>query len=251
MNMDYIYAAIAGDIAGSIYETTYPDFVPDLETLLKDGHFTDDTILTMASIDGILHKDKIAFSMYWTFKKWARTYAHCGFSKNFTEHFIKEDEIERSHSSANGALMMLSPFLGTCYNHSLMEEAVRVSHDCHEAIFLATIYHSFMDTGTNHLINCRVSYDTLLKEKKFCIDSFETLDRAFTIENCATSFEDGIQKAISLGGDTDTQAVVVAPMLCKKFGLPDCVKELVNKKLTGEMLDLLKEAEEFSKAQSN
>ena len=232
MNKDYVYAAIAGDIAGSKYETTYPENVPDLKTMLDQGMFTDDTILTMAVMDSS------SYDMYWSFKKWARKYERCGFSKNFTEHFFKKDEEENSHSSSNGALMMLSPLLDED-TFTNIESAVRVSHDCHEAVWLAKEYWKIMKGETSVLEDCKVPYPDLLKEKKFCIDSFETLNRALIILEWATDFEDGIRKAILLGGDTDTQAAVVAPMLCKKFGLPDYVKNLVNKKLTGEMIELL------------
>lgn len=236
MNIDYVYGAIAGDIAGSTYETTYPDSLyRKIESDIEYGYFTDDTVLTIAVLDAITHKTP----MYGSFKKWAKRYERIGFSKNFVEHFIKKDEDERSHSSANGALMMLSPLLDDD-NPEKIFEAVDVSHECHEARWLAEAYWGEMkDLNLLPSTLTEVTYKDLLEEKKFCMDSFATLIRAIVIARESKSFEDGIKKAILLGGDTDTQAAVVGPLLVKKFGLPSGIKEAVRRKLTGEMLELL------------
>lgn len=67
-----IYSSIIGNIAGSTIETTYPEGNwrdINLQNLLKIGHFTDDTVLTMANIDAIFNKAADFKAVY---KKWGK-----------------------------------------------------------------------------------------------------------------------------------------------------------------------------------
>ena len=241
-----IIGSIIGDIAGSTIETTYPEGTwreINVANLLRIGHYTDDTVLTMANIDGILNK--IDFKT--TYKKWGTIYDRQGFSKNFIEKFLKADNPEPMHSGANGAIMMLSPFIAL--DSDRWPEAVNVTHDCVEAHRCADWYVNFgrlLKNGgeTPSDISAPyfpfiVPYDDLARERHWDMSSIITLRNAAVCFESSSSFEDTIKRALYLGADADTTAAVAGGWAAAKFGVPNELVSLAKKKLTGEMVDLL------------
>lgn len=238
MNINPIYAAIAGDIAGSRYEAKFPGTVPLLDDLLDKGHFTDDTVLTIAVADALMHKGE---RIDWSIANWAERYPHAGYSKNFKEKIIYPDRPEfGTPSSSNGAIMMLSPFL--CFdNTDRVFEAVNVTHNCVLARQSATEYiesaKGFEDIFT-------ASYDEFAADRMFDLSAYGTLQRAVACTGSGQTVSAVIEKAILLGGDTDTTACVAAAYQARRyedsFNLD--VKN-IRRKLTGEMLEILNEME--------
>lgn len=241
---DIIYGSIIGDIAGSTIETTYPEGTwkdIDLENLLQIGHFTDDTVLTIANVDAILNK---AADFKEVYKKWGLAYSCQGFSKHFIEKFLKADNPEPIHSGANGAIMMLSPFIAL--ESDRWPEAVNVSHDCveaHECADLYVNYGRFLKVTPSPItapyFPFKAPYEKLCKERHWDMSSIITLRNALVCFESSESYEEVIKRALYLGADADTTAAVAGGLAAVKFGVPDELVNLAKRKLTAEMLELL------------
>ena len=107
--------AIAGDTIGSVYEyhhlktTKFPIFT-------ATSTFTDDTVLTVAVADCILHNKDYAK----TFKYYALKYPYAGFGGRFSR-WAQSDSLEPYNSFGNGSAMPVSP-AGFAFN--TMEEVL-------------------------------------------------------------------------------------------------------------------------------
>ena len=95
--------AIAGDIIGSAYEW-HSTKSPDFELLTPQSRFTDDTVLTIAVADCILHGKDYAI----TFKEYGRRYPHAGYGGMFLE-WLSSDSLAPYNSFGNGSAMRVSP----------------------------------------------------------------------------------------------------------------------------------------------
>ena len=248
MNTDIVYGAIAGDIAGSQFEGADFSHIQylDIESKIKEGHFTDDTVLTVAVIDA-LKNDR---GMYESFKDWATRYYNAGFSKNFKENIIQNEhpEYSKCHSSSNGALMMLSGFaaLEDAYDVKKVYEAVNVTHNCTECRKLAFELIEYCKNN-NPLDYVRVMlsqdcmYENLTRERKFDISAFGTLREAMIIFKASSNYDDAISKALYLGGDADTRACIVGMIAGSRMGVPSYIIDAVKDKLPGEMIKIIEQ----------
>ena len=70
--------AFLGDIIGSRFEFK-GNKTEDFELFTKKNYFTDDTVLTVATMDSILHN--IPFDE--SYKKWGNKYPNCGYGWMF------------------------------------------------------------------------------------------------------------------------------------------------------------------------
>lgn len=250
-NKSIIFAAIAGDIAGSTYETTFPyNYKNRLDDLLDQGHFTDDTVLTIAVLDALKRGRPMADS----FKEWACKYPNCGFSRKFKENFVDNNSWivpPASPSSSNGAIMMLSPFIALKESHGKFDflkegnpmqrlyEAVNVSHNCDMARRIANMY-VFESEDISPFVP---TYTEIENEHMFDMSALGTLVKAAACYGASESLEDTICHAIRLGGDTDTTASIAAVLWMRHND--DFSEETlhmvgkVQEKLTGEMLKVI------------
>lgn len=245
--LDIIYGSIIGDIAGSTLERKYPENEDlDIEDLIDKGHYTDDTVLTLAFLDAIKNNKSVKDS----FKEWGTKYISQGFSKSFIKNFLEVEEYTPCHSGTNGALMMLSPAIQ--FNDLPLEriyEAVKVTHDCFEAYVCAEWYVNFGrnikgETSLKLMQQCPVknfitTYDVLKTQRHWDMSSIITLRNALVCYTSSSSFIETLQKSLYLGGDTDTVSCVSCALAAADFDVPKNLIEKVNKKLSIEMIDLL------------
>ena len=212
--------AIAGDIIGSVHEFSniktedFPLFSPQCT-------FTDDTVLTVAVADGILTGKGYAVAL----KEWGRLFPYAGYGGMF-RHWLMSDGRAPYNSFGNGSAMRVSP-VGFAFDSldKVLEEAKKsaeVTHNHPEGIkgaqaVAATIFLARMGTGKKEIkdyIENTFNYDlnaTLAEIRprysfnETCQGSVPQAVIAF-LESI--SYEDAVRKAISLGGDTDTQACI-------------------------------------------
>jgi ADP-ribosylglycohydrolase len=95
--------AIVGDIIGSAYEWHYTKS-PDFELLTHESRFTDDTVLTVAVADCILHGKDYAV----TFKEYGRRYPYAGYGGMFLN-WLSSNSLAPYNSLGNGSAMRVSP----------------------------------------------------------------------------------------------------------------------------------------------
>ena len=124
--------AISGDIIGSAYEFRCTKST-DFKLFTPDSTFTDDTVLTIAVSDCILHgRDYPA-----TLKEYGRRYPHAGYGGMFRA-WLSRDDAEPYNSYGNGSAMRVSP-VGFAFSSmdAVLQEAERsaaVTHNHPEGI---------------------------------------------------------------------------------------------------------------------
>jgi len=248
--------AIAGDIIGSVYEshclktTEFPIFT-------ANSTFTDDTVLTIAVADCILHGKDYAV----TFKHYARKYPHAGFGGMFFQ-WASGDSLAPYNSFGNGSAMRVSP-VGFAFDtmEGVLVEAKRsaeVTHNHPEgikgaqtiaaAIFLARRGES--KSKIKKFIEDNLGYDLhrTLEEirpgyyfDETCQGSVPQAIIAFLESD---NFEDAVRKAVSLGGDADTLACMTGSIAQAYYQtIPAYIVEEVRNRLDPELLEVV---EQFS-----
>jgi ADP-ribosylglycohydrolase len=212
----FIMGAIIGDVVGSVFEW---DNVKTIKFPLFCGKsdFTDDSVLTVATMDGILNK----LDYTRIYQRYGRKYPNAGYGGFFTD-WIYDEYPEPYGSYGNGSSMRVSP-VGWCYNtiEEVLRESKRsasVTHNHKEgirgaqatasAIFLARtgktkeeikqyIQQTFNYDLERTLDEIRPTY----KFNETCQGSVPEAIIAFLESK---NFESSIRFAISLGGDSDT-----------------------------------------------
>ncbi len=222
--------AIAGDIIGSAYEAR-----PVKTTHFRLFHplcrFTDDTVLTVALADSLLHGTPFVDLL----KAYYRAYPNAGYGGSFHEWAMSEDS--RPYNSwGNGSAMRVSP-VGFAFDslEEVLEQAKRsaeVTHDHPEgikgaqavasAIFLARIGQSREQVKNYVATTFLYDLDTPLDEirPRYCFEvscqhSVPQSIRAF-LES--SDYEGAVRLAISLGGDSDTMACMAGGIAQAFYG---------------------------------
>jgi ADP-ribosylglycohydrolase len=118
--------AIAGDIIGSVFEFN-PVKTERFELFSPQSTFTDDTVLTVAVADCILHNKDYAV----TFKEYGRRYPAAGYGGNFRRWLYGESN-KPYNSFGNGSAMRVSP-VGFAFNSlpEVLQEAERSAAPTH------------------------------------------------------------------------------------------------------------------------
>lgn len=245
--------SIIGDIAGSVYEfNNYraKDFAPFFHA---QAAFTDDTVCTIAIADALIHEKCPAR----TLKAWGERYwSNGGWGRSFAL-WLGSESLEPYGSYGNGAAMRVAPagLLAKSFDeaHSLAIAVTEVTHNHPEGIkgALATVSAVYLAKTGSTTAEIR-SYVT----SQFGYDLSRTVDEirpgyvfnetcqrsvpeALTCVFEATSFEDAIRNAISIGGDSDTVAAIAGGVAEAMFGIPEEIAADVWGKLPKDMRGVL------------
>lgn len=256
--------AIAGDIIGSIYEWNNIK-TTDFFLLSSRCHFTDDTVMTLAiakwlMVDAKHSQQGLALCM----QDLGRKYSNAGYGGRFSKWLASENP-KPYHSFGNGSAMRVSP---AALYASTLDEALElaklsaeVTHNHREGIWgaQATAACIFMHRdGKNkeeirEFITEKFGYnlnrqlDDIRPDYRFdetCLGSVPIAILAF-LE--ATSFEETIRLAISMGGDSDTIACIAGSIASagkeKEYGVSPEIEEFCLERLTPELREILFEFE--------
>ena len=79
--------ALVGDIVGSVFERT-PHKSKKFEFINEKSRFTDDSVLTIATADALLHGSGYTSA----FKSWARAYPKAGYGQKFFRWCLSDGE---------------------------------------------------------------------------------------------------------------------------------------------------------------
>jgi len=212
--------AIIGDIIGSAYEFDKTKRY-DLELFQRRTSFTDDTVLTVAVADCILHGGDYTIA----YQKYGRRFPHAGWGGMFRQ-WIHTDNPVPYYSYGNGSAMRVSP-AGFAYEtiEEVIDEAKRtaeVTHNHPEGIkgaqSVAAAIYLARHGNTKDQIRA-------LLEERFEYNLQRTLDEIRPVyhfdETCqgsvpeaiiafleSTDYEDAVRKSVSLGGDADTMVCI-------------------------------------------
>jgi len=232
--------AIAGDIIGSIYEISNHRS-KEFPLFSAGCRFTDDTVLTVALADCIMHQGNYAEYI----KTYARRYPTRGYGGRFIE-WMRSETMEPYNSWGNGSAMRVSP-IGFAYEDrdAVMLEAKRsaeVTHNHPEgikgaqaaaiAVFMARKGHS-KELIKTEIVNSfgydlSRTLDEIRPTYKFDVSCQGTVPQAITAFLESTDFEDAIRNAISLGGDSDTLTCITGAIAEAYYGgVPKAIAEKV------------------------
>jgi len=249
-----MWGAIIGDLAGSIYEYGQINKVSniDIDNLItNDSFYSDDTILTIAILDGMLSNKNFNYYL----KKYGREYIDYKpnfnpyFDKPFSPGFIKwlnNDEI--GYSKGNGAMMRISPVgylsnsMDEVYENSIM--ATSPSHNSNEALDSAAmvaliIYLARCGYDKKEIIeylNIEISF---IPFRRFNSTCYETINNCLYALFTSNSYEESVKKVISYGGDTDTNGAIVGSMAEALYGIDKYLIETARKKIPNEFIEIL------------
>jgi ADP-ribosylglycohydrolase len=215
-----IIGAIAGDIIGSAYEFHNVKSV-DFPLFTKRTYFTDDSVLTIATMDVLLNKKDYAK----TYQEYGRKYTHRGYGGNFKE-WIYADERKPYNSYGNGSAMRTSPIGWYCDSiDEVLSEAKKsaeVSHNHPEGIKGAQaaalgVYLARMGKSKNEIKQSIVDkfgydldrkLDDIRPGYDFDVSCQGSVPEAIIAFLESTDFENAIRLAVSIGGDSDTIACI-------------------------------------------
>ncbi|MEM9088261.1 MAG: ADP-ribosylglycohydrolase family protein [Cyanobacteria bacterium P01_F01_bin.53] len=256
--------AIAGDIIGSVFErglsTGEAIKTKNFDLFSAQSKFTDDTVLSVAVADVLLHKNPKqenprqenprqenpssmpkAFHFSHSIKRYAQTYPDAGYGKNFNT-WAASDTLEPYNSWGNGSAMRVSP-VGFAYNdmgtvRKVARQTAEVTHNHPEGIkgaeataAMVLLAREFKNkTLIKTAIESTFGYDLsrtlehIRPHYKFDVSCQGSVPEAMIAFLESTDFEDAIRNAISLGGDTDTMACI-AGAIAEAFygGVPDAI----------------------------
>ena len=261
--------AIFGDIIGSHYEFD-PTKNYDFQLLHEDSCPTDDTVMTLAVAKALMEHyadddDTIHRAVVKEMQALGRKYHNAGYGGRFY-HWLDEYEPRPYHSFGNGSGMRVSP-VGWIYpnlNHTLRvaKLTAEVTHNHPEgikgaqaiagAMYLARTGHD-KDFIKEYLSNTfRYDLDRTLDDIRptyeFDVTCQGSVPEAIIAFLESDSYEDAIRKAVSLGGDADTQACMAGAIAEAFYGdVPQEFKQEALDRLPDDLREIAERFEEFQK----
>ncbi len=217
--------AVIGDIIGSTYEW-HNVKTKDFALFPKGSRFTDDTVLSVAVADALLHRDESVLSQtkayaMW-YKQYYRRYPDAGFGQMFSG-WAESETLKVQRSFGNGAAMRVCA-IGYAMNHlrDIQREVRRSCSYTHrnrearqgaEAV-ASCVYLARMNASKEEIRNyVEKNYPYRLSRlsdirQGYVFDSRASYSVPPAIEAFleSDSYEDAIRNAVSIGGDSDTIA---------------------------------------------
>ena len=261
-----IIGAIIGDIVGSTYE--FAEKIPTRFKLLRSAcSFTDDTVLTVAIADALLHGRSFGDAI----EDWGNRYIYAGFGHSFREwkKRRKNNPSATNNSKGNGCGMRVSPigFWAKSIDEamSLAKESAIITHNSPEgiagaqaiatAVFMAKEQRGkeeikdFIKTTFGY--NLDLSYDEIWKQ----VNEYDNVnkmrrEREWAENTCpvaiiaflnSNSYEECVRTAISYGGDVDTIACMAGGIAAAYYGVPDEIIKEVAAYLPKDIIDIVNE----------
>ena len=243
--------AIAGDIIGSRFEHAGIKS-KDFELFNRQSIFTDDTVHTVALADSLLHKIPYQEKL----REYFHYYPHAGYGSRFRR-WARSPRPTPYGSYGNGSAMRVSPI--AWYYDSLdvvLEEAQRSAEMTHNhpeglrgaqavagAVFVARNgvdkmqLRSFIEDSFAYDLSG--SIDEIRPDYGFDVSCQGSVPYAILAFLESTDFEDAIRNAVSLGGDSDTQACIAGSIAEAYYGeVPTKIAEKALARLDPRLTDV-------------
>ncbi len=245
--------SILGDIIGSTYEFANTKNY-DFELFPQGSNYTDDSILTIAVADAILHKADYGK----TIREWALRYPHPkgAYGGSFSR-WMYSANTKPYGSFGNGSAMRVSS-VGWLFNteQSVLDEARKSAECTHnhpegikgaQAVAIAIFFSrkgkdkefikEYINENFGYTFNNTV--DELRKTYSFNESCQGTVPESLVCFFESFSFEDAIRKAISIGGDSDTIGAIVGSIAEAFYGIPLTLAVKAKNYLPHDMLAVL------------
>lgn len=258
--------SILGDIIGSVYEGGRVK-TKDFKLFRTRSRFTDDSVLTLATADWLLHGGDAApyYSRYAT----KYDLDHRGFGSRFKLWVVQcvvTGRHEAYNSCGNGSAMRVGP-VGWAFDTpeevlSKAQESASCTHNHPEgikgaqatalAIMLARQGKSKDEIreAVTHQVGYDLSKtcDEIRPSYKWNATCQGSVPEAIMAFLDSTDYEDCIRNAVSLGGDSDTIACIAGSIAEAFYGIPQKLYDRGMSYLPPELQELVRE---FEKAYGN
>jgi ADP-ribosylglycohydrolase len=246
--------AIAGDVIGSVHEGSRTK-TKVFSLLTPESRFTDDTVLTVAVADSLLHGRHYVDALH----DWFHAYPNAGYGGTF---WLWANSRRRMpyKSWGNGSAMRVSPvaYVGTTLEGVLAEakRSAEVTHD-HEdgirgaqataaAIFLARTgctkdqIRQYIESQFDYFLD--ETLDELRPTYQFEVSCQSSVPQSIIAFLESTGYEDAVRNAISLGGDADTMACIAGAIAEAYYGgVPTAIAEPVLARLDYRLRGVVRE----------
>jgi len=260
--------AIIGDIIGSPYEGSSLNWVDDKNFPLfakEWSRFTDDTVLTCATADALLHPsltDDVLCNLpefSFQYKNWAMKYPGRGYGSGFQE-WVDNGGTTINKSYANGCMMRCSPialfYTDIEFVNKRAIESIRMTHNSPEssrgirsivsAIHMALNgstklqIKAYIEENFGHMLDTSVEY--WRNHPKPNIRCNLTAPQALVCFMESTDYESAIRNAVYTKGDTDTIAAIAGSIAEAFYGVRSIPQEMIDgakERITPEMIELV------------
>lgn len=253
-----IYGTIYGDIAGSLYESIY---VKDIDSIYirNESTFTDDTVLTLAVASWLLKNKYDTNVLIHELKSFANMYPYAGYGGSFID-WCKSADSTPYGSWGNGSAMRVSPCAWVAKSlhesEELAKQSAIVTHNHREGVIgaqavCAAIYMARNGASKEHIkdyISDKYCYNldrsiTEIKQSgyEFDVSCQGSVPEAIIAFLESSNYKNAIELAISLNGDTDTQAAIAGSIAEAFYGFPKELECVVEEKLDNFLLFHLKQ----------
>ena len=255
--------SIIGDIVGSIYEFTPNNIkTKQFEFFNPNGSYTDDSILTFATADWLLHGGEVAhyYSKYGEKYPWPMGGYGGGF-KLWLIRSIRQQDYRPYNSCGNGSAMRVGP-VGWAFDTiegilAKAKESAECTHNHPEgikgaqatALAIMMARHGCDKNEIRSEIEKRFEYDLQFTCEQIrptytwgetCQDSVPQAIVAFLD---GEDYEDSIRNAISIGGDSDTIGCITGSIAEAYFGVPADLRNSAMNYLPEEFQSIISEFE--------
>lgn len=246
-----MYGAIAGDIIGSPYEG-HPVKVSNFDLFHPHMTFTDDSVLTIATAYALMTDRNYSTAYY----RFANLYPDAGFGGRFRQWFLSPTPTPYN-SFGNGSAMRVSPVARFSNDlEEVLQEAQKTALPTHNhpegikgaqavtaCIFQAL--NNFSKEEIKDFVKGRFGYnlDRTLKEIRpaytFDVTCQGSVPEAIIAFLESSNYESAVRNAVSLGGDSDTQACISGAIAEAFYGIPKEIQEMVRRILPMDLLEIL------------
>lgn len=249
-----ILGAIIGDIVGSRFEwnnhksTVFPLFT-------SANKFTDDTVMTIAVADWLLHKGQLADTMY----NWAVKYPRRGYGSQFWQWLFIWKNKDPFNSCGNGSGMRVSPcgFYAKTLNEALdlAKRSAEITHNHPEGVkgaqaIAAAVFLAYKQTPKEEIrdyiestfgYNLHQTCNEIRPIYEFDMTCQGSCPEAIIAFLESSDYESAIRLAVSLGGDSDTIACMTGSIAAAYYGVPEEIVSKAKEYLPEDILGLIDE----------
>ena len=263
-----MYGAIIGDIVGSVYEFNSIK-TKDFPLFSESCRFTDDSVMTVAVASALLRHKKsrvdLQQAMVQEMKFFGRRFPDAGYGGMFSNWLIKRNP-KPYNSFGNGSAMRVSPcglIAGSLEEAlELAKTSAEVTHNHPEgikgaqaaaaAVYLAKTGASKEEIGgyiCDHFYKLTKTLDEIRPDYYFDVTCQGSVPEAITAFLESSGYEDAIRNAVSLGGDSDTQAAIAGGIAWSYYGRdgwqPDMIAMRNRIRLPAVMTEVIEEFETY------
>lgn len=256
-----LLSAAIGDIAGMPYEFNRTKDYDAVDLLHPQNDYTDDTVMTFACAEGLLHEEDVGDCM----RKRGNDDVWRGYGERFTNWLFDQKRQPPYYSYGNGSAMRVSAAGFMAMNEEMcINFATYLASPTHNhpegikgAVATALAIFYAMQGKDKEYIRRHVldeyypewsgmSYDMIQPTYRMDESCQGTVPPAIISFLDSKNYADCIKLAISLGGDADTLAAIAGPIAYAYYReMPEELIAHAKSKLPQWMLDLNDEFDEY------